>query len=326
MSEKSALWRRLLTAIADTSPAFTRNSVDYRGRGVLSAIADSTPAFQSDSVADAYSVDRAPHQENFTVSIPSQEEVFTFSAKVRATWHVTDPIAAIRIHANPPGLEVRHYLERRLRDFSRNFKPENSSDAEQGINLELGNRQIQVSDSIIITHCDVALALDEATAAHVASWTLAARERERLDQLRQTEIVRHELEKERAEHRHQLEAMKEHYELALKKERVEFYAEALQSGSHHLLALRLAGHGDDVNDVIQLIMRQEEMEFTRATEILKMLLANTLVNNADVAEVLRNVNPMADYVLPPPRVIEAVRVDNNDEDDGNEHVTDRSPT
>ncbi|MEU4742481.1 hypothetical protein AB0G02_18730, partial [Actinosynnema sp. NPDC023658] len=229
MTHNNSFWQRFLSAMADSSPAFARAPLGQPGSSLLSAMADSAPATHPAGGADAYTVDSFPHHEEFTVELPSQEEAFTFSARVRATWRVTDPIAAVRLYADSPGPEVRHHLERRLRELSRNFKPESGVEAEKSINLEFNERQLHISDAIVVTHCDVALSLDATTAAHVASWTLAARERERLDQVRQTEIFEHELNKQRAEHQHQLDAMKQRYELALKRERIEFYADALQS-------------------------------------------------------------------------------------------------
>lgn len=246
---------------------------------------------------EIYAVDTAPRQEEFRLNLPSLEEAFAFAASVRATWQITDPIAAVRGKVDSPEGAVRGYLEERLRELSREFEVERSADAERRINLELQNRMLPVSSAVTVLGCTVVLSLDEATRAHIASRTLVLRDREKLDQTRQTEIVAHELDRQRAAHQHELEKLKEQHELEMKQARVEIYAEALRSGSHHVLALRLAGHGQDVNEVIELLMRQQQLEFEGARSVLNSLLEANLLNRKDVAAIMANAsNRMADHL------------------------------
>jgi hypothetical protein len=246
---------------------------------------------------EIYAVDVSPRQETFTLSLPSQEEAFAFASSVRATWQITDPIAAVRGNVDSPEHAVRQYLEERLRELTREFEVERSADAERRINIDLGDRMVPVSPAVTVIRCTVVLSLDEATRAHIASRTLVLRDREKLDQTRQTEIVAHELDRQRAGYQHELEKLKEKHEMEMKQARVEVYAEALRSGSHHVLALRLAGHGEDVNQVIELLMGQQQMEFEGARSVLNSLLEANLLNRKDVAAIMANAsNRMADHL------------------------------
>jgi hypothetical protein len=64
-----------------------------------------------------------------------------------------------------------------------------------------------------------------------------------------------------------------------------------------VLALRLAGHGEDVNDVIELMMRQQKLEFEGAHAVLSSLLEANLVNHKDVAAIMANASDrMAEHL------------------------------
>lgn len=228
-----------------------------------------------------YQVDVSPHQENIELNLPSREEAFAFTAKVRATWRVSNPIAAVTGKLENPAPFVADYLEERLREVTRGFTVENSADAERRVNLDYGDRTIRVSDAVEVVRCTVVLTLDDATRDHIANRTLA-------DRLKERERYDHDLELLRTEHQQELARSKEKHELDLKAQRMHFYADALRTDDLNVLALRLAGHTEDVNDVINLIMQQKRLEFEGANTVLNQLLEANLVNHKDVAAIMAN--------------------------------------
>jgi hypothetical protein len=207
---------------------------------------------------------------------------------------------------------------------------ESSAAAERRINLDLGSRTMPISDSIEVVKCTVVLSLDAATKAHIASRTLAVREREKLRQTEETEQQAHLLELQRAAFQRQLEEQKEKHELELKQQRMTVYADALRTDSVNVLALRLAGHGEDVNDVIELMMQQRKLEFEGARAVLNSLLEANLLNRKDVAAIMANAsNRMVDHLRgdnplgiergeasgPQPAPVAAARYDDDEDDE-----------
>ncbi|GAA1262014.1 hypothetical protein [Saccharothrix xinjiangensis] len=226
---------------------------------------------------EMYTVDVTPHERTFSLALPSREEAFSFSASVRSTWQVADPVAAVRAQLEDPGRSVELFLEERLREHTRGFGVEESAAAERQINLDYGDRVLNLSDAVVIKSCRVVLALDEGTKAHIADRTIGLREHEK-----------HELERERARRQQELEQEKVEHELMLKRKRMNVYAKALREDDQNVLALMLAGHGEDANAVIELMMKQKQLEFGAAKEMLDRLLDANLVNRRDVGKIMAN--------------------------------------
>lgn len=279
-----------------------------------------------------YEVRVAPREDTFTVELPSSEEAFGFAADVRLTWQVSDPIAAVRAELDDPTTIVRQFVEEQLRESTRQFDVESSAAAERRINLDFGTRSLRVSDAVTVTRCSVVLTLDESTRQHIQSRTHTQREIESLAQTQQTEKFAHDLRKLQDQNSQELERLKEAHELELKRQRVDFYAEALATGSHRVLALRLSGHDEDVNDVIAMMMKQKSLEFDSAREVLNSLLEANLLNRKDVAGIMANAsNRMVDHLSggdqlgigqagdranpAPPKPVIAERADDDEDDD-----------
>lgn len=244
-----------------------------------------------------YEVDIAPVEDSFVVDLPSTEEAFSFSARVHVTWRIHDPVSAVRGKLENPNGMVRMHVEKRLREHTRGFNVENSAAAERHINLEYGDRVIPLSDAVEILRCSVVLTLDESTGVHIRNRTLVQREWETLRQGTETEAHTHVLKRQQAMNQQELERLTVQHELALKGQRMEFYADALRTGSHNVLALRLAGHGEDVNDVIELMMKQQNLEFEGARVVLNSLLEANLINRKDVAGIMANAsNRMVEHL------------------------------
>lgn len=244
-----------------------------------------------------YTVDMTSHHDSFEVSLPTKEEAFAFTAVVNSTWRISDPVAAIKNGLDDATNMVRPFLEKRLRELTRLFPAEKSDAAEQEIWHHFGDQPNEVNDYLIVTRCIVKLSLDKGTQQHIAQRTYVQRQAERreqehtakLEKIRLSEneeVLSHELERQRTAHRQALEAMQQQHELELKGQRMQIYADALRADDVNLLAMRLAGHGDDVNDVINLIMQQRRLEFEGANAVLNSLLEANLVNRKDVASIM----------------------------------------
>jgi hypothetical protein len=265
---------------------------------------------------EMFLVDVQPHYESYSMELPSQEEAFYFTASVRVTWQVHDPIAAVKAQKVEPRAVIRDILERRLRDVTRGFEVEHSASAERQIDQVFGHQVIRISEVVDVTSCSAVLTLEESTREHMAKRTQLVRDRE-------TALGAHELNVLHAEHQRALDNMKEKHELELKQERLRFYAEVLREGDINVLALRLAGNKEDVQDVLEMWKDQKQLDYDRSLTVLNTLLEARLVTRRDVAGLLADAN---DTLVgkptvperPKPVTAKASRTDQDDEEDEDE--------
>jgi hypothetical protein len=251
--------------------------VTKRGQYVIGAGRLTMGEIWLNTPKELYNVDVAPHQDTFTLLLPSKEQAFSFTADVRVTWRIVDPVAAVRAKLDNPVPAVQHHVEERLREHARGFDVENAVDAERQINLDFGDRVMSVSDAIQVQRCTVVLKLDEDARKHIAS---------RTEHLRAMEAA--ERERELARERRVLAQDEEEHELRMKKNRMDVYANALREDDQNVLALMLAGHGEDATAVINLMMQQKQLQFDAARDMLDKLLSANLVNRRDVASIMNN--------------------------------------
>lgn len=268
---------------------------------------------------EMYVVDLTAHEEMYTQQLPSREEAFQFSASVRVNWQVSDPVAAVRAVRVEPRETIGRFMEERLREVTRQFGVEQSADAERRIAHEYRDRVLPISTAVQITGCSAVLDLDEATRVHMASRTQFERDSE-------TQQSTHQLDVMRSAHARELEELKEKHELAMKQDRMKVYADALRGDDVNVLALRLAGHNEDVKDVINLLMDQKRLGLENANAVLSSLLEHKLVNRKDVANLMADAsNTLLGLPQTPaesqPVVAKSTRVEliddeDEDEDDG----------
>ncbi|RKT54811.1 hypothetical protein [Saccharothrix australiensis] len=276
---------------------------------------------------EMYVVDISAREDVFKVDLPSQEEAFSFAANLRVRWHVADPVAAVRARLGAPQHSVKQQVEVRLREVSRLFDLESSAAAERRINLDHEHLEIPLHNGVVVDGCRVVLSLDAEAREHIAKRTRARWTREDLAITGETEQQSHLLELQRTSFQRELEALREKHEMDLKMQRMSVYADALRTDNNNLLALRLAGHGEDVNDVIEMIMKQRQLEFNGASAVLNSLLEANLVNRKDVAAIMANASNMVIDQLGGPKGLDkaaeprpavaadAVRADRVEEDD-----------
>ncbi|MGW5051619.1 hypothetical protein [Actinokineospora sp. NPDC004072] len=285
---------------------------------------------------ELHEVDVAPHPATFDIDLPSRQEAFHFTASVRVVWQVVDPVHAVRSRLSDPQHDIKAYLEKHLREITRGFDVEQNAAAERRINGDYANRSVHLSPALALRIETVVLQLDEETRAHIAARTLADREDEAAQRSKLSNAIKHELALQAAEFERERERLQQSHQMQLQQERIKFYAEALRSDTLNVLAMRLDGHGEDVNDVINLLMKQRQMEFQEASSMLERILEANLADRKDVAALMAGASKhLVDRIrgdggtgfgalpaaggAPAPAEVAATRPDREDDDDPNDY-------
>jgi hypothetical protein len=293
---------------ADTATVF----LDKRGR-LFESIRPLTPGeIALDTPKVLFEVDTAVHTLTFESQLPAEEQAFNFGAKVVAHWRIGDPKTAVESNLSDPESVVRPGIERQLRKISRAYPIEAGADAEQEMQRHFTGGPAPLTQGVVLVQCDVTLRLDKSTEGHIASRTHAERKRERLEsEHRTTQLdttlaieqasAKQILEQQKAMFAQKLAAQEEQHRLDVERMKMEFYSQALSEGNMNLIALRLSSNREDVNDVINLFMRQRELDYEGARGMLNSLLENRLVNKRDVADIMaRATTVVADHMTRAP--------------------------
>jgi len=261
-----------------------------------------------------YTVDTAEHSERISVELPSDGEAFFFRAVVALVWQVQDAVAAVASGLSHPQDAYRPQVEEVLRAVARTYSIEASAAAERAMNHEFAVPR-PTSQGVVVIRCAVQLALDDQTQRHVASRTLAERSHEtrvlRHQAVQQDSKLSHEeararsqMELQAAKHEQELAELRAKHEQQLLEERMTFYADALAGGNFNLIALKLAGSTQDVNEVIDLIMHQRDLDFEGARGMLTAMIEEGLVNRSQVQDILARVNSvMSEHLTKSPFAI-----------------------
>jgi regulator of protease activity HflC (stomatin/prohibitin superfamily) len=265
-----------------------------------------------DTPKAVYQIDTAVHTLSFELQLPAAEEAFFFTANVVAQWRIIDPRAAVESSLSDPDPVLRSGVAQQLRGVSRSFTIEDSAQAEDAIRRSFASMPISLTQGIGLVMCTVSVSLDGSTSKHVASRIHAKRERESIKSKHETTQLNTELaiqqasakqvlEEQQAMFAQKMAAQEEKHKLELERMNMQFYAQALSEDNLNLIALRLSSNRDDVNDVINLFMRQRELDYEGARGMLNSLLENRLVNKRDVADIMaRATSVVADHMTRAP--------------------------
>jgi hypothetical protein len=305
---RSALLRHRPVPGADSATVF----LDKRGR-LFSLDRPLTPGEVAwDTPKAVFEVDTSVHSLSFDLQLPAAEKAFSFQARVVVHWRITDAKAAVEAHLSNPDLVVTSSVEQRLREITQRFAIEDSVAAENAIRVHHAMMPVPLSQGVALVECVVSLSLDQRTSDHVAARTLAMRERETLQSRHETTqlnttlaiqqgTAQQMLEKQQAQFAQDMATQAERHKLELEQMNMQFYAQALSEGNLNLIALRLSTNRDDVNDVINLFMRQRQLDYEGARGMLDSLLENRLVNKRDVADIMaRATSVVADHMTRAP--------------------------
>lgn len=258
-----------------------------------------------------YTVDTAEHSELLTVQLPSDGEAFFFRAAVALVWQVQDAVAAVASGLSDPQGAYRPQVEEILRGVARTHSIEDSAAAERAMNHEFAMPR-PTAQGVVVIRCTVQLTLDDQTQRHVASRTLAVRSREARELKHEAVKQDSELSLEEAQllsekkmlatkHELELAELRETHEQQLREQRMKFYADALAGGNINLIALKLAGGGQDVDEVIELILHQSKFDFEGARGMLTAMIEEGLINRSQLDDILARVNSvMSEHLRSPP--------------------------
>jgi regulator of protease activity HflC (stomatin/prohibitin superfamily) len=222
-----------------------------------------------------YQVDTTVHTATFELQVPSVEEAFFFTARVVAQWRIIDPRTAVAVNLRDPDVVVSSGVERRLRDVSRGFSIEDNAGAERAAQTLFARMPVQLDHGVGLVSCTVSLSLDGSTRKYLAGRTHAVRERESIKSKHETTQLSNKLaieqegskqllEAHQAKFAQEMAAQAERHKLELEQMNMQFYAQALSENNLNLIALRLSTNREDVNDVINLFMRQRELDYEGA--------------------------------------------------------------
>ncbi|MFF3752746.1 hypothetical protein ACFYYH_20160 [Streptomyces sp. NPDC002018] len=287
---RASLRREPLVAEGNTVLVY----VDRRGRRFVADRQLTASEIWFDTPRVVYVVDTAIHHESFMLELPSREEAFSFRAQVDLSWQVRNADAAVEAGIGDAESVYRPFLQQQMRSISRRFGVEMSADAEHEINIHFGGGPRELPQGLGLLSCVVALALDSATQTHIANRTLAdreleTRERDHTRKIKETHRTEAEGEAEhrivqlQAKQRQQLESLEEEHRISLQKMRMEFYDDALKDERFGLIKLRLEQNRDDIDGVIDLVMRQQQVDYDGAREFLRAAMDGGVVNPKHVA-------------------------------------------
>jgi hypothetical protein len=269
-----------------------------------------------------YEVDVAHHTSWVSLELPAAEEAFSFTAKVCFTWTVADPAAVARFGIRDAKAIIWRYLDQLLRGISRQYGIEDSGPAEEEMNRRLQKEPGDLDYGLRMSLLAVNLHLDAEAQQHLASRvgsrraTEIARDEHQLQVLREQHTLaearlRGELEQAQAQHKRDMDrARAEHTadlelanarhsrvvdelitgkELALKKQRLAFYRNALEGNSSDVLVLQLIEHPEDISAVVEMLNSGTEVSYDRSRKIMQDLLEREMVHAADVESLRQNV-------------------------------------
>jgi len=266
---------------------------------------------------EMYTVDTSEHPVTVELDLPTRQEVFSFHATVHLSWRVLDPIAAVRSGLADPKPIYTPFLEQQLCEIARAYDTDQNAQAERDMNAQFAGRIVEIAQGLTFSRFSARLSLDGSTRQYIAEQTYADRKEQRRQRERDMNIrnatrdldeikAHHQVRELEAQYQQQLAMLEEKHQLAVEQERMAFYAEALRTDQLNLIALRLSTNRDDVNDVINLFMRQRQLDFDGARGVVNALLEQKLVNRSDVTDIMaRATKVLADHISGTPFSVKA---------------------
>jgi hypothetical protein len=255
-----------------------------------------------------YDVDTALHWTALTLGLPAEEEAFAFKVWVSLTWKVHDPVAVVQAGITDLRPTVWGFLDQQLRGISRRFGIEQAGLAEEEMTDFLERKIGDIDYGIRLGLVSVNVRLDEAAERYLVTRVESRRARSLAEDDHELETLRRQyaaelarrkgdlereqvthatqIERMRAEQDRELAALTDRHELALKRQRVEFYQSALTGGGYDVLVLHLIEHPQDAQTVIKMLHEGRMDEYDRARAVIQNLIDKDLMNAAD-AEPMR---------------------------------------
>lgn len=216
-----------------------------------------------------YRVDVAEHNFYFQVSLPCERDAFSFEANVDVTYYIAHPNIIVDRQIKDPEAVIKTHLIEVMRTISRKYTTKDSEKAEKAINREFGSGMLV--SGIAATKIISDLRLDAKAQEH----------------LRQLEEIDNEKIRQKAEH--DLNLMRDQFEIERQKMKMEFYTPLIQQGQWQLLALHLAQNPGDVATIANLINQQRKIDFDNQLSALKAFLDGDVIEGFQVEGVAKQV-------------------------------------
>jgi hypothetical protein len=224
-----------------------------------------------------YDVSTTDHRLSWEDGLPSATAGYMFRARVELTWRVTKPEAVVQrgIDDTRAGDDVvRAGLTRRLVSRCRAFEIEDYAKAENDLNSALGDQEISLPEGITVARLSARLDLDMEAEQYVR------RQRE----------LRWEADIATQEHKNKLGEVER--QGALRK-LTEQHEQAIQSARADALRAAAKGHGgllmqvvaqdpSQLRSVLQEVAARQDMEMEKKIKVFEELVANKLIQPADV--------------------------------------------
>ncbi|MFG2313621.1 PE-PGRS family protein [Streptomyces tendae] len=238
-----------------------------------------------------YEVDMGSHPVQVELTLPSDDDAFSFGATADLTWRVADPVAYVASGERDVPTRLTRELHQATRPVSRRFAIEDSPAAERAVQQAVETEAFAAGVGLAVT-CAVRLRLDDEAIAH----------RRRLRTLRyETEMLdpEHEFRLRQTRQQHELEALRQQQSQTLVAEKIRFYQYWLQHGGAGAWALHLAQHPEDTRLAVGSLHKEQ---LTAIRGELELIAGNTLEDyqRAESARTtLRAVDDLIQQQTPP---------------------------
>lgn len=239
-----------------------------------------------------YEVDIQQHPILIEYALPSKNSAMTFKAVLRATWQVKQPEEVVRNLVRNAESVHDTWLNELLRNEGSKYDIEDR-EVEQKINGRLAQQIGHQRFGIAIIDLKIQISLDTATQQYVDELlrrsrqqsidVVAAENQQRLDQLRSEREAleaghRAEMARRQTELDIQLEAQRHEFTLKLKRDRMAFYTQALESGQFGLIVMQLVEHPEDVNSVLHFLLEERRIGFENSKKMIEALIEADVIN------------------------------------------------
>lgn len=292
LSEKPAQRFRLARRVASTGVALVGRTPDGRYQ-----IIQRPGLFSPYSLT--FEVDVADHHDVLKATLPSQGDFFEFRLRLVLDWRVTDPIEIVaRGITDGLGLCADHLVDQ-MRGITRQFAIEDSATAEHAIRETIGRDPIVLPEGITVYQVRPQLTIDEATRS-AGQARAAARHEGTLAVIKGDHAVA-ETHRES-----ELLDLRQKAELRRRQEALDAVQSALR-GNYDPIALHLAQHPDQTQQLVELIRTDFQQKEERRDELIKDLVKEKLIQDIDVGDLTSSLlgNAADAYQVGPQRNIGA---------------------
>ncbi len=238
-----------------------------------------------------YEVDMGSHPVQLELTLPSDDDAFSFGATADLTWRVADPIAYVASGERDVPTRLTRELHQVARPVSRRFAIEDSPAAERAVQQAVETGDFAAGVGLAVT-CAVRLRLDDEAIAHRRRVRNLRYEAEMLD-------PEHEFRLRQARQQHELEELRQQQSHTLVAQKIHFYQYWLQHGGAGAWALHLAQHPEDTRLAVGSL-QQDQLAAIRGE--LELIAGDTLEDyqRAESARTtLRAVDDLIQQQTPP---------------------------